>query len=952
MRRLKTLYPVYFLTLMGLFSRAAPAIAETNGVPLTPPLGWSSWSFLRRIPTEAALAAQAKAMHDSGLQNHGFEYVNLDDFYYLNPAQTVDQYGRWAINTNTFPDGMAALANYVHSLGLKFGIYLTPGIPAAAYNRNTPIEGTDYHAQDIVTNASAYEINYNYGGNCMLYIDYAKPGAQAFINSWANLFASWGVDYVKIDGVGDWDIPDIEAWSQALNQSGRPIHLELSNSLDVNNGSIWRQYANGWRIDGDVECYCNSGSSSYPLTDWNNVAGRFNDAPQWTQFAAPGGWDDLDSLEIGNGANNGITPTERQTAMTLWSICCAPLILGVDLTSLDTNDLAMLFNDRVLQIDQSGSVGAPLTYDTTNQVWRAAETDGAFVVAFFNLGPASTNISITWAQLGFTNGAEVQDLWAGNDLGFFTNGYSVTLPSHGSALYRVAPAYPGIRYLAAAPGNIISGGATVTSVTTASGGQKVGFVGNGGTLTFNNIAVPETGTYDVTFMYFNGDPSRVADISVNGAPATAMTFNTSGSFSTPTALTMTASLHSGTNSITVSNPTAYAPDFDSLLVQSVGPAVPAAPSGLAAASGNSQIALSWLAVDGATGYEVEYGTASHVYTVTNITAVAVCTNGSLINGMNYYFAVVATNSAGQSAESPEMAVFAGPPHAPTGLNAVPGNEQAALTWNISSNATGYNIKRSTTGGAPYSTIQTTAGTNYTDASIYNGMSYSYVVSAVNGQSESANSTQVTVTPELANGTYIIVSQASGLALDDPSGAADTGIDQQPYTGRNQQWTITSAGNNGYKITAANGGALSGPNQNSQLVISNLIAAANPFWTFKPINSYGYQTYYLLSNIGTGQVMDDFNGSTSAGNVIGQWSQDGGFNQNWALIPTTPRFGWSDSDGLLQINWPTDCGGWQLQMQTNNLGTNWMTVANSVLSNYFNVPMNTNYNSVFFRLIYP
>lgn len=926
--------------------------AETNGVSLTPAMGWSSWSFIRHYPTEAALAAQARAMHDSGLQNHGFEYVNLDDFYYLNPAQTVDQYGRWVVKTNLFPDGIAALANYVHALGLKFGIYVTPGIPVAAFNQNTPIQGTAYHARDIVTNAAIYEANYNYGSGCMLYIDYAKPGAQAFINSWANLFASWGVDYVKIDGVGDSDIPDIQAWSQALNQTGRPIHLELSNSLDVNNGGIWQHSANGWRIDGDVECYCNAGSGSFPLTDWNNVSERFNDAPRWTQFASPGGWNDLDSLEIGNGANNGVTSTECQTAMTLWSICCAPLLLGTDLTSLDTNDLAVLFNDRVLEIDQSGSVGAPLTYDTTNQVWRAIETDGTFALAFFNLGAYSTNMSVSWAQLGFTNGAKVQDLWAGSDLGFYTNDYTVTLPSHGSALYRVAPMYPASRYLAAAPGNAISGGAMVTSVATASGGQKVGFLGDGGTLTFNNIVVPAAGTYNVAFMYFNGDPSRVADISVNGEPATPVTFNSSGSFSTPATLIMTESLHSGTNSITISNPTTYAPDFDSLIIQSIAPVVPAAPVGLMARSGNSQVTLSWLAVAGATGYQVEYGTTSQNYAFTNTTAVAACTNIRLSNGTRYYFAVVATNSAGQSAKSPEMPVFVGPPASPAGLNAVSGNEQAILTWNVSSNSISYNVKRSTTGGGPYSTIQTVAGTNYTDASIANGMTYYYVVSALNGLAESANSTPVTVTPQLPNGTYIIVSQVSGLVLDDPGGATNTGVDQEPFAGSNQEWTITSVGANGYKITAANGGVLSGPAGNSQLVVTNLTGAANQFWTFKPVNSYGDQDYHILFNIGTGQVMDDYNNGTSVGNVIDQWPQNGGINQNWALVPLMPRLNKSDANGQWQIRWPAGCLGWQLQMQTNVLGTNWMTVANSVLSSYFNVPTGTDNNCAFFRLIYP
>lgn len=915
-------------------------------------MGWSTWSFIRHFPTEEALEAQAEAMQSSGLENHGFEYVNLDDFYYLNPALTVDPYGRWLVNTNSFPDGMAAVANYVHSLGLKFGIYMTPGIPEAAYLLNTPIEGTLYHARDIVTNAAVYEANYNYG-NCMLYIDYEKPGAQAFINSWANLFASWGVDYVKLDGVGDWDIADVQAWSQALQQSGRPIHLELSNSLDVNNGSLWQQYANGWRIDGDIECYCSDGGSTpYPLTDWNNVAGRFSDAPYWTRFGSPGGWNDLDSLEIGNATNNGITITECQTAMTLWSICCAPLLLGTDLTRLDTNDLALLLNDRVLQIDQSGSVGAPLTYNTSSQVWRAAEKDGTFAVAFFNLGPMSTNVSITWEQLGFTNGADVQDLWAGSDLGCYSNGYTASVPSHGSALYRVAPVYPAERFLAAAPGNTITGAATINSVTTASGGQEVSSLGNGATLTFNNIVAPAAGTYNVTFSYFDGDSNRVADISVNGGPAIPVTFGSNGSWLTPATLTTALSLESGTNDINISNPSADAPNFDSLVIQSVAPVLPATPDGLIATSGNSQMALSWLTVAGATGYRVEYGSASHVYTATNITTAPVCTSTGLSNGATYYFVVVATNSAGQSANSSEIARLVGAPASPTGLNAVPGNEQVALTWSGSSSATSYNVKRSAGSGGPFQTIGNVVGTRYTDASVTNGTTYSYVVSAVNGGAESADSAPVLVAPAMANGEYIIISQASGLALDDPGGAANAGADQEAYAGTNQQWMIVSVATDKYRISAANGGALSGTSAGSQLEVNSFTGAADQLWTFAPVNSYGDQDYYALCNVGTGQVIDDFNNSTSAGNPIGQWQADGGNNQNWALVPVKPRLSWNNVNGQLQISWPAGCLGWRLQMQTNSLGTDWANVPDSALSNDLDVLTSPNYKSVFFRLIYP
>lgn len=893
-RNVKLSRPLWAAILL-VISQALLAGAETNGVSATPALGWSNWSFLRNHPTEATIEAQALAMHNSGLQNHGFIYINLDDYYYFNPSNTVDAYGRWVVNPSAFPDGMAAVAAYVHSLGLKFGIYVTAGIPVAAYNQNTPILGTTNHAQDIVTNTSTYEINYNFGNHCMYYIDYSKPGAQAFINSWADLFASWGVDYLKIDGVGDWDIGDIEAWSQALVQTGRPIHLELSNSLDVNNGSIWRQYANGWRIEGDIECYCSG--TSYPLTDWNNVLARFNDAPKWTQFGGPGGWNDLDSLEVGNGTNDGMTASQETATMTLWSICCAPLILGVDLAHLNTNDLPMLFNNNVLQIDQNGSIGAPITYDTTTQVWRAAEADGSYAVAFFNLGSSNINMSVTWAQLGFTNAAEVQDLWAGTDLGCQTNGYSANVLSDGATFYRIAPVFPAFRFLADAPGNVLGGGARLAESPELSAGLKIGYVGNGGTLTLNNVMAPTSGAYNVTFFYENGDPSRSADISINGGSATALTFGTSGAWNSLTSETITVPLLAGSNSIAISNPTAPAPDFDSVVVQSTAPVPPPVPSGLAVTGGLSQAALSWLVSGGASGYIVEYGTVSGSYKATNITTTAGLTVASLTNEAVYYFVVAATNSAGASANSSEVSAWVGSPAAPANLVATAGIAQVSLQWSPSFGATSYNLKRSTTSGGNYAVTVNQAGTNYTDFGVTNGTTYYYVVSAVNGSVESTNSPQVSVTPGLSNGTYTIISQESGLALDDPNGGGtSTGTDQQPYGGTNQQWTIVSVGGSNYEITAANGYALSGPTASAQLVLSGYTGAADQLWTFQASGSA-----FILENVGSGQVMDDFGLSTTAGTVVGQWSANGGVNQNWLVAPVAlrtarPKFGMMNFSG--------------------------------------------------------
>jgi alpha-galactosidase len=408
---------------------AGNARAASNGAAIQPQMGWSSWSLLRMNINQAAIQAQAQAIHTSGLQGLGYTYVNVDDGWYLNPVTTVDADGLWAVDQHKFPSGVRALADSVHSLGLKLGWYLTPGIPVAAYNQNTPIQGSAFHARDIVSDTVNHEANYNFG-NSMYYIDWAKnpAAAQAYLDSWAKQLANWGVDYVKLDGVGNWDIADVTGWYQALLHSGRTIHLELSNSLAIVDANLWRHNANGWRIDGDIECYCTT------VSDWNHVHSRFNDAPHWTQYAGPGAWNDLDSIEPASG----LTSDERRTQVTLWAINAAPLLLGVDTTTLTSDDLAIIANPEVIAIDQAGSPGHPLAQGL-QQTWIAYDADGSFSVAFFNLDAQVANVAVQWSQLGFTGSALVHDAWSRADLGSFDVGYSAALAPHASRLLKVTP---------------------------------------------------------------------------------------------------------------------------------------------------------------------------------------------------------------------------------------------------------------------------------------------------------------------------------------------------------------------------------------------------------------------------------------------------------------------------------------------------------------------------------
>lgn len=461
------------LAVVALGAGAPAAQAEANGVGQAPALGWSSWSFIRHDPTAANIEAQADAMKSSGLAGAGFLYVNIDDFWYQCPGSqgpNVDQNGLWVTDPAKFPpgpngeNGIQVVADYVHNLGLKFGLYVTPGISKQAVAQKSAIAGTGYTADQIATTKS--EANYNCGG--MVGIDYTKPGAQDFVNSWADEFASWGVDYLKIDGVGSGDVPDVQAWSNALVQTGRPIHLELSNSLAIADASTWAQYSNGWRTGGDIECYgCESGGGSYPLTDWSNISSRFDQVAAWQPDGGPGAFNDYDSLEVGNGANDGLTPDERQTQMSLWSLAASPLILGTDLTNLDPTDLSYLTNKQVLAVDQDGIDAGRIVDTATQQVFTKTEANGDVIVGLFNLGGQPQAISTTAAALGLAAGTDyrLDNLWAGTSTES-TGQIGATVASHGVALFKVTPTK---NPLAAAPSTTVA----LSGLTTVTGGQAV-----------------------------------------------------------------------------------------------------------------------------------------------------------------------------------------------------------------------------------------------------------------------------------------------------------------------------------------------------------------------------------------------------------------------------------------------------------------------------------------------
>ena len=403
--------------------------------------------MVKRNPSEAVMEADALALHNSGLQKLGYNYVNMDDFYYQCPGKQgpdVDEYGRWVIDTTKFPpqgdkDGMKALADYIHGLGLKYGMYMTPGISSQAVVQNTKIEGTQYTAAQIAV-PTHIEENYNCKG--MVSIDFTKPGAQEYIDSLVNRFAKWGVDYIKLDGIEDYNGPDLEAWSKAIKQSGRSIVLDATEGdFTLALGPTISKYADQWEMAPDIECgRCARlhPENGFILTSWANIAKRFNYVSDWQPYAGNGRWNDYDSIEVGNGPHDGLTPDERQSQLSLWALASAPLILGVDLTHLDAQDMQLLENKAVLAVNQDSIAAKRVANNGDQQVFAKTEKNGDAIVGLFNLGEKAGDVSIQASDLGLPKKGSysLEDLWTGKKTKS-GGAITATVPSHGVALYRV-----------------------------------------------------------------------------------------------------------------------------------------------------------------------------------------------------------------------------------------------------------------------------------------------------------------------------------------------------------------------------------------------------------------------------------------------------------------------------------------------------------------------------------
>jgi hypothetical protein len=417
-------------------------------------MGWNSWDGYGTTVTEAQVKANAEwlAKH---LRAYGWEYIVVDmEWFVTNPTAegnsktsvyTLDGYGRYTPAPNRFPSaadgkGFKPLGDYIHSLGLKFGIHILRGIPKKAVEANLPIADSAFHAADAADTSETCPWNPdNYG------IDAAKSGAQVYYDSIAKMYASWGVDLIKVDCISSrpYSGEEIRMLSAALAKTGRPIALSLSpGPAPAEKIDEMRKYAQMWRISNDIWDLWHS-DVEYP----QGLGDQFANVAKWAGLAQPWHWPDADMLPLGylgpapglgKPRQTQLTHAEQRTLMTLWCMFPSPLMIGGELPSADEWTTSLLTNREVLEVDQHSTGNRPVVSTGKTVIWTAesASKDGYYVAAF-NMTNAPAEIRYTWKDIGLVEKEyALRDLWEHKDLKS-TGSLAATLPPHGSLLYKV-----------------------------------------------------------------------------------------------------------------------------------------------------------------------------------------------------------------------------------------------------------------------------------------------------------------------------------------------------------------------------------------------------------------------------------------------------------------------------------------------------------------------------------
>ncbi len=417
-----------------------------------PPMGWNSWDAYGETVSEADIKANAAWMAEH-LKAYGWEYVVVDSGWYVtnhsagtNAASaefSLDDHGRYTPAVNTIPSakngaGFKPLADYVHSLGLKFGIHILRGIPKEAVRGNLPIAGSSYHAKAAADIADSCPWNpFNYG------LKPGSPAAQAYYDSIAKLYAEWGVDFLKVDCISShpYKPDEIRMISAALHKVRRPIVLSLSpGPAPLEKAIELRRYAQMWRISDDVWDVWYS-EKNFP----QGVGNQFARAAKWAAFSGGGHWPDADMLPIGRlepsagweqPRTSRLTHDEQRTLLTLWSVFRSPLIMGGNLTLCDDWTQSALTNAELIGVDQHSTNSHAVISTDKAAVWLSTpeSEDGAYV-AIFNLDAVPQKFHYLWKDLGLKRSSySLRDLWEHQDLGP-KESVEITLPPHGSAIF-------------------------------------------------------------------------------------------------------------------------------------------------------------------------------------------------------------------------------------------------------------------------------------------------------------------------------------------------------------------------------------------------------------------------------------------------------------------------------------------------------------------------------------
>ena len=431
----------------------ASPLSLVSQIAATPPMGWNSWDSFGLSVTEGEFKQNAQWMA-ANLKRLGWQYVVVDEGWYLkNPEAKAGTFqfvlskdGRYFPATNRFPSaahdaGFKPLADYVHSLGLKFGIHIIRGIPKLAVERDVTFAHSSFQASDAVDKSDTCPWNAdNYGVR-------ATPAGQAYYDSVAQLYADWGVDLVKVDCIAShpYKGDEIGMISQALQKTARPIALSLSpGPAPLDHAADFRKFGQMWRISDDVWDHW---SHDKKIDFSQGVVEQFPVAASWATFTGGGHWPDADMLPIGflgprpglgAARESNLTHDEQRSLMTAWCLFRSPLFMGGNLTKMDEWTKSLLTNSEVLAVDQH-SVGAQAAVtDAKKAVWVSKQGNGRGAwVALFNLSNARQTIEYPLQSLGLSGAAfHIRDLWGQKDLAQ-ADRLKVALAPHASMLYEV-----------------------------------------------------------------------------------------------------------------------------------------------------------------------------------------------------------------------------------------------------------------------------------------------------------------------------------------------------------------------------------------------------------------------------------------------------------------------------------------------------------------------------------